>query len=56
MVTQAWHRGSILASPPVAPGSNPGSAKIFFSTVERSNPSRAHARDFANAVSRKGLS
>ena len=54
----ALHRGSIFASHPAAPGSNPGSAVIFSPllslwTVEKLNPSSAYARDFANAVQRR---
>ena len=31
--TSEWHRGSILASHPAAPGLNPASANIFFSLL-----------------------
>ena len=46
----AYHRGSILASHHAAPGSNPGSAKIFLlslGTVLRLNPSRAKLMQLA---------
>ena len=51
------HRGSILASHPAALGLNPGSAEIFYLLLSlgKSSPSSVFARDFAKAVSGKGL-
>ena len=48
----------VCASPPAAPSSNPGPVEIFslllsLWTVEKSNPSSAYARDFANAVQQR---
>ena len=45
----AWHRGSVRASHPAAPGSNPVSTRTHFSSKS------AQVRDFTIADSGEGL-
>ena len=59
--SSAVRRGNVRASHPAAPGSNHGPTEIFslllsLWTLERSTPTSAYAREFAIAVSGKGLS